>query len=69
MEIGERLNIAQTLDTIESDWQIAKQCLCEILRKYLQRTNPPPSWKDFANAVVTLTLLDLSSDELREFHQ
>ena len=50
-EIGDKLAIdPQTLETIgTSHFQIAEQCLREMLREYLQR--PSPSWVDLANAV------------------
>ena len=50
-EIGDKLAIdPQTLETIgTSHFQIAEQCLLEMLGEYLQR--PSPSWIDLANAV------------------
>ena len=52
-EIGKELLVnPQTLEMIEkSHCQIAEQCLREMLREYLQRTDPPPSWVDLASAV------------------
>ena len=51
MEIGNRLAV-QNLDAIEKTYRgIANQCLREMLREYLQRSNPLPSWVELAEAV------------------
>ena len=52
-EIGGRLSVnSQILDTIETNHcQIPGQCLREMLREYLQRSEPPPSWVGLANSV------------------
>ena len=51
MEIGYGLAV-QSLDAINKTYRgIANQCLREILREYLQRSNPSPSWVELAEAV------------------
>ena len=51
MEIGDRLAV-QNLDRIKQTYRgIANQCLREMLREYLQRSNPVPSWVELAEAV------------------
>ena len=51
MEIGDRLTV-QNLDAIKNTFRgIANQCLREMLREYLQRSNPLPSWIELAEAV------------------
>ena len=52
-EIGYGLQVdAQALKTIENDYQSAKQCLCEMLREYLQQRTNPPTWKKLVSAVA-----------------
>ena len=53
-EIGDKLFInPQTLEKIKkSHSQRAERCLNEMLRAYLQRTNPPPLWKDLVIVVM-----------------
>jgi hypothetical protein len=53
-EIGNKLFInPQTLETIgKRHSQRAERCLNEMLRAYLQRTNPPPLWKDLVIVVM-----------------
>ena len=51
-DIGYALHVdAQTLTTIENEYQSAKQCLCEMLRQYLQQRTNPPSWNVLVGAV------------------
>ena len=51
MEIGDALAI-QSLDKIRRTYRgIANQCLREMLREYLQRRSPAPSWVEIAEAV------------------
>ena len=51
MEIGDRLTV-QNLDAIKKTYRgIANQCLREMLREYLQRSNLSPSWVELAEAV------------------
>ena len=52
MEIGNSLAI-QSLDRIRRTYRgIANQCLREMLREYLQRRNPAPSWTEIIEAVI-----------------
>ena len=51
MDIGNKLAV-QNLDAIRSiHGGIANQCLREMLREYLQRSDPSPSWVELAEAV------------------
>ena len=51
MEIGGRVTV-QNLESIkEMHHGLSNQCLREMLREYLQRKNPAPSWVDLAEAV------------------
>ena len=52
-DLGSKLSINPVkLDKIEHNHrQIAKQCLREMLREYLQRRYPPPKWEKLANQV------------------
>lgn len=52
-EIGYNLMVdAETLANIESEYQSAKQCLCEMLREYLQQRTNPPTWRVLVSAVA-----------------
>lgn len=53
-EIGDKLSLnPQMLETIgKSHSQRAERCLGEMLREYLQRTDPPPLWKDLVHVVM-----------------
>jgi hypothetical protein len=55
-EIGTSLMVdAQTLATIENDYPSAKQCLCEMLREYLQQRANPPTWQALVSAVAEVS--------------
>ena len=53
-DIGDKLFInPQILQKIENTYPTrAEQCLREMLREYLQRTDPPPSWKELVDVVM-----------------
>ena len=52
VEIGNLLAV-QNLDKIRRTYRgIANQCLREMLREYLQRRNPAPSWTEIVDAVI-----------------
>lgn len=51
MGIGAKLRV-QNLNAVKKTYRgIANQCLREMLREYLQRSNPSPSWIELAEAV------------------
>ena len=51
--IGNNLVVdAETLARIENEYQSPKQCLCEMLREYLQQRTNPPTWRELVSAVV-----------------
>ena len=71
-DIGYSLYVeAQTLTTIENEYQNAKQCLCEMLREYLQQRMSPPSWKVLVGAVVEENYLIAKSiiEEAKRIYQ
>ena len=51
--IGIMLEIPeQTLEQIEADYPgDCQQCVREMIKSWLKQINPPPSWKDLAEAV------------------
>jgi BMFP domain-containing protein YqiC len=51
--IGSLLEISeQTLEQIEADYPgDCQQCVREMIKSWLKQVDPPPSWKDLAEAV------------------
>ena len=50
--IGVFLNISDAdLEQIESDYSGCKDCVREMIRKWLKQVNPAPTWKYLAEAV------------------
>ena len=57
-QIGYNLQVdAQTLAMIEKDYPSPKQCLCEILREYLQERANPPTWNRLVSAMADVNYL------------
>jgi hypothetical protein len=51
--IGSLLEVSeQTLEQIEADCPFdCQQCIREMIKSWLKQVDPPPSWKDLAEAV------------------
>jgi hypothetical protein len=51
--IGSLLEISeQTLEQVETDYPgDCQQCVREMIKSWLKQVDPPPSWKDLAEAV------------------
>lgn len=53
--IATLLNVPLCLvEVIEYDYKKANDCLREMLKKWLEQTNPEPSWESLAEAVEVL---------------
>ena len=52
------------LDRIKSDEEGVHDCLQEMLSEWLKRIDPPPSWKDIADAVEMVD--SVKSEEIRK---
>ena len=51
-DIGLELDIPfQTLDVIRTDFHMAAECLIEMLKQWLSRTLPAPSWSSLVEAL------------------
>ena len=46
----------------------SKACLCEMLRIWLKRVNPPPSWSAIAEALESLGNEDIASQIRAKYH-
>ncbi|MCG8622335.1 MAG: death domain-containing protein, partial [Proteobacteria bacterium] len=51
--IGSLLEISETtLEQIEADYPgDCQQCVREMIKSWLKQVDPPPSWKDLAEAI------------------
>ena len=56
-DIGVELRVSpDTLDTIQKDHRDTKPCFREMLKVWLRRTEPRPSWAELAKALRSPTV-------------